>query len=131
MNIPNLAGLDLPSPNLELMRALSPELWSELERTGYSVAMPDLLGKCGSTEISNGASDNISWYIEVGSDKAVAYIYQMDEGVFLGPKYHLHGTPDKTVAEAKRLMDSTAMEELFSGVAERNACAEVVDVYLN
>jgi hypothetical protein len=132
MNIPNLCGLDQPSPNLEFLRTMDPVLWDTLRVGGYQVTLPDHLGRSGVDPDGrvDDAKDPLAWYIEVQSDKAIAYLYHLEDCVYLGPKYSIRGTPERTVAEAKRLLEMTVQNETVSGVFERHAEPEEVDVYL-
>jgi hypothetical protein len=119
--IANDAGLDLPSPNLELLASLNPQLWESLAAAGYRVAMPDMLGRSG--------ADDVCWFIEVGQDKSRAYIYHLTEQRYLGNQFEVHGAPHETVAKARELLEGAAMQEGLSGIENRNVSAEVEHVY--
>jgi hypothetical protein len=120
-NIANDAGLDLPSPNLEILLGLNPQLWESLAAAGYRVAMPDMLGRSG--------ADDVCWFIEVGQAKSRAYMYHLAEQRYLGNQFEVHGAPHEAVAKARGLLEGAAMQEGLSGIESRNVSAEVEHVY--
>jgi len=119
--IPNDAGLDDASTNIELLVDLNPNLWAALCAAGYRVAMPDL--------IALSAPNDMCWFIEVGKNKSVAYMYHLGEQQYMGKRYQVHGAPDVAVARARHILETTAMQECLSGMVERSLRAEIEDVF--
>jgi hypothetical protein len=103
----NLAQFDDESLNLEAVMAEKPKLWEDLLRKGYEVTTPDVLGFS--------APHDISWFIEVGDSKTVAYMWSQRARARLGNRFVIEGEPAAAVAEAQRLLEGVAMEEALSG----------------
>ena len=120
-HIPNDAGLEDASTNLELLRDLDPKLWAALCEAGYRVAMPDLLALS--------APNEVCWFIEVSKNKSVAYMYPLGESQYMGKRYQVHGAPDAAVARARHILETTARQECLSGAVVRSLRAEVEDVF--